>query len=189
MTYTKNYLEKLNKLLDSVEVTSDSNSSELDPAVNTIVSKLKEIKNSGGRVFFIGNGASAAISSHHSADFSKTAGIPSMCFSDPALLTCLSNDFGYENAFAKAIELYSKEGDVLFAISSSGKSENILNAVETAKKKGITVITLSGFENNNPLKNMGSINFYVPAKTYGLIEIVHTAICHLILDALMQSVL
>ena len=78
------------------------------------------------------------------------------------------------------------EGDALIAISSSGKSENILRGVDVAQSKGCSVITLSGFDKSNPLRSKGIYNFYVPANDYGPVEITHQYICHCILDTIMS---
>jgi D-sedoheptulose 7-phosphate isomerase len=134
---------------------------------------------------FIGNGGSAAIASHMAIDYSKNGGIRSLAFNDGAALTCLSNDFGYEHVFSKQIELHARPGDLLIAISSSGKSLNILNAVDMAHEKGCFVVTLSGFSPDNPLRNFGDYNLFVDAKEYGFVEITHLSLCHAILDLAM----
>ena len=82
---------------------------------------------------FVGNGGSAGIASHLAIDFSKNGGMRAMAFNDPSALTCLGNDLGYENVFAKQIEFHGRAGDLLIAISSSGRSPNILNAVKAAR--------------------------------------------------------
>jgi len=134
---------------------------------------------------FIGNGASAAISSHMSTDFWRNIGIRAVAFNDISLLTCISNDYGYKHVFEKPIEMFAEKGDVLIAISSSGKSENILLGVKPAKVKGCKVITLSGFDKNNPLSSLGNYNFYAPSQSYGPVEIIHHSICHCILNSIM----
>ena len=85
-----------------------------------------------------------------------------------------------------ALEMFMNEEDLLVAISSSGKSENILNGAVAAKAKGSKVITLSGFEQDNPLSKLGDINFYSPASHYGIVEVCHQLLCHCILDTLME---
>ena len=90
------------------------------------------------------------------------------------MITCLANDFGYENWTKKAIEYYGKRGDVLIAISSSGSSKNIINAcLEAKKKKFSSIITFSGFQSNNQLKKLGTINMWVNSKIYNIVENVH----------------
>ncbi len=139
----------------------------------------------GRKLMFVGNGGSATIASHMATDFSKNGGMRSMAFNDGALLTCLGNDYGYEHVFAKQIEFYAQPGDVLAAISSSGKSANILNAVKAARAKGCAVITLSGFDANNPLRQTGDINVYVASHEYGFVEVAHLALWHALLDLAM----
>ena len=101
-----------------------------------------------------------------------------------AALTCLANDFGYEHVFAKQVEYHGRAGDILIAISSSGKSANILNAVKAARGVGMTVVTFSGFDSGNPLRILGDINFYVPSSEYGFVELAHAILLHAVTDAL-----
>ena len=121
-----------------------------------------------------GNGGSAAIASHVSVDLTKNANIRSVNFNEADLITCFSNDYGFENWIAKAIEFYGDEGDVLIAISSSGKSQNMINATSAAKtKKFSKVITFSGFQEDNPLSKSGDINLWVDSKAYNFVENLH----------------
>src|SRR3989338_10846589 len=105
---------------------------------------LLALKGSAHKVILIGNGGSAAIASHEALDFWRGSGIPAISFNDPAHLTCIANDFGYEHVFSRPIEIFAQKGDILIAISSSGRSENILKGVQAARQKGCYVITLSG---------------------------------------------
>ncbi|MFZ5427818.1 MAG: SIS domain-containing protein [Thermodesulfobacteriota bacterium] len=141
----------------------------------------------GRKLMFVGNGASAAISSHMATDFWKTGGMRAMAFNDPAGLTCIGNDYGYPHLFEKPVEMFADEGDVLVAISSSGRSENILRAVDAARAAKCQVITLSGFSPDNPLKALGDGNFHVPVDSYGQVEVLHHSICHCLLDTIVAS--
>jgi D-sedoheptulose 7-phosphate isomerase len=134
------------------------------------------------KVMIIGNGGSAAIASHTHNDLCHAVGIRSMVFYDQPLLTTFSNDYGYEVAFERHAELWATPGDVLIAISSSGKSENILRAVRVCQARDCQVITLSGFKPDNPLRHMGDLNFYVAAHAYGYVELTHHALTHFITD-------
>lgn len=138
----------------------------------------------GRKLIFIGNGASAAISSHQSVDYWKTGGMRAIAFNDPALLTCISNDFGYSRVFEKPIEMFADPGDVLMAISSSGRSESILRGARQARAKGCHIVTLSGFDPDNPLRALGDLNFYVPSKSYGHVEVTHLSLSHCLLDTI-----
>lgn len=131
--------------------------------------------NKGGKLILVGNGGSAAIASHASIDFTKAAKIKAINFNEGSLLTCLSNDFGYENWVAQAIEYYAETTDVICLISSSGESENILNGAKKSKELNIPLITFSGFQIGNPLMKQGDINFWVDSLEYNIIETVHQA--------------
>lgn len=141
--------------------------------------------NANKKLIFLGNGGSAAIASHAATDFFKNGGVRTMTFNDASLLTCLSNDYKYEEAFERGVERMADKGDIVFAVSSSGKSANILKAAQAATKAGASVITLSGFGADNPLRKLGDINFYVPSNSYAHVENIHLLICHMVLDSLM----
>lgn len=129
-------------------------------------------------VHLIGNGASASMASHFAADLNKNAAIRTNVFSDLSLLTALANDMGYVHVFAEPLRQHAETGDMLVAISSSGRSPNILAAVDVARKKDLFVVTLSGMSIDNPLRVAGDLNFHVSASTYGYVETSHAAILH-----------
>lgn len=156
-----------------------------DDAIGRAVAFALATKQHGTRVLFVGNGGSAAIASHMATDWLKNGGFAASCFNDGVTLTCLGNDLGYDQVFAVQIERHGRAGDLFFAISSSGKSRNILNAAAAARRAGATVVTLSGFSDDNPLRHMGDLNFWMPDRHYGFVEIGHLAICHAVLDISM----
>jgi len=135
--------------------------------------KLKEVSDNGNKVIIAGNGGSAAMASHVTVDLTKAAGVRTINFNEADLLTCFANDYGYEHVFDKAVEFYGDSGDILILISSSGQSENVVNAAKIAKKLGIEVITLSGFNSDNPLRQLGDINLWVDSKAYNIVEMTH----------------
>jgi phosphoheptose isomerase len=127
----------------------------------------------GGRVIFIGNGGSAGIASHLAIDLSKNAAVPAACFSDASMMSCLANDYGFEEWLAHAMRLNARAGDCLVAISSSGRSKNILNAVAKARAMEIDVITMSGMSPDNPLRELGLINYWADSRSYNIVETAH----------------
>ena len=155
--------------------------SELIIPDDLVLNQLVEIKEAlvsahskGNKGLIFGNGGSAAIASHFSVDLTKNASVRCLNFNESDLITCFSNDYGFENWIAKAVEFYGDEGDVLIVISSSGKSKNMINATTAAKaKKFSKIVTLSGFEENNPLRISGDINLWVNSKAYNFIENIH----------------
>ena len=130
------------------------------------------------RIYLVGNGGSAAIASHIANDLVKR-GRSAMTFTDPPSLTCLANDLGWNNAYKEAFKAQNPSRyDTLVAISSSGQSQNILEVAKLATKLKCSILTLSGFSEFNPLRQMGGINFYVQSSSYGVVEITHLAILH-----------
>jgi len=178
----------LKHMFDAVEATNHAQKVLIsDEALENAIHLILEQASNGGKLIFIGNGGSAAIASHMATDFWKNAGIKAMAFNDSSLITCVSNDHGYEYVFEKSIEMFGEPGDVLMAISSSGKSENILRGVNAAQKKGLRILTFSGFKSDNPLRREGDVNFYVPAEHYGYVEVIHHALCHCLIDVIMKN--
>lgn len=165
---------------------------EVEPnGYDAVLGYLKMVRDTAGphgaRIIFIGNGGSAAIASHMAADYMKNGGLPTLVFNDLAGLTCISNDLGYENVFSLPLQYHARLGDVLVAISSSGESPSILTAVEQSKAMRLNVVTLSGFEPDNKLRGNGGVNFYVPSKQYGTVEICHLSILHSLLDEMVRA--
>ena len=132
----------------------------------------------GCSLHLIGNGASASMASHFSADITKNCGIRANVFTDAALITALGNDNGFENAFAVALDRYAMKGDVLVAISSSGDSPNIVTACREAVRLGVDVVTVTSKKPDNSVRRLGSLNFYVPADSFSLAESAHAVILH-----------
>jgi D-sedoheptulose 7-phosphate isomerase len=138
-----------------------------------IIKNLEEVKRNKKKVILVGNGGSAAIASHVSVDLTKMCKIRAVNFNEADLLTCFSNDYGYENWVHKALSFYADKGDLLILISSSGKSKNIINGGKFAKKIGCKVATLTGFNKKNKVKKIGDINLWVESENYNFIEMVH----------------
>jgi len=186
MSLLNSYIQALATCLQETQVTDVAGLTlDSEAAILTAGKLARSTHASGNKLMFIGNGGSAGICSHMATDFSKNGGIRSLAFNDSSFLTCLGNDLGYENIFAKQVEFHGSNGDLLIAISSSGKSPNILKAVEVAYQKNTAVITLSGFGKDNPLRKMGSLNFYLDDVNYGFVELGHLALLHAILDIAM----
>lgn len=155
----------------------------LDRAVELIASTNER----GGKIILAGNGGSAAIASHISVDFTNSAGIRAISFNEPDLITCFANDYGYERWLEKAVEFYADKGDTAILISSSGRSENIINAALKAEEIGLCVITLSGFDADNPLRQTGRINFWVDSHVYNVVETVHNIWLASIVDRIVDN--
>jgi D-sedoheptulose 7-phosphate isomerase len=180
------YSMEFHKAVEEIEVTDDFGKQlGFTHAVELSVDILLQLQAAEKRIYIVGNGGSAAIASHAAIDLWKNGGIPSLTFNDSSLLTCISNDIGYEEVFSTPLEMFATKGDLVICISSSGNSENIVKACQTAKHKQCQLITLSGFSPENKIRSLGHVNFFVPAFSYGFAEIIHQYILHCILDAKM----
>jgi D-sedoheptulose 7-phosphate isomerase len=182
------HFEELARLYQKIAVTDGrSQNLKVEEGFQRAMDMIPLAGTARGKVMLIGNGGSAAIASHVMTDFVRSARIPAVVFTDASLFTCISNDFGYESVYEKPIEVLAQSGDVLIAISSSGRSENILKGVRAARAKKTRVITLSGFSEDNPLKKMGDVNFYGPSSSYRQVEITHLTICHSLVDTIIKQ--
>ena len=181
------FFSSLADVLFRVEVTDGAGAHRgCDAGVAAAVDLLRTQSGQGRKAIFIGNGGSAAIASHQAVDFWKNGGVRAIAFNDTSLLTCIGNDYGFAEVFAKPVEMFADAGDVLIAISSSGRSENVLRGARAARARHCHVVTLSGFAPDNPLRGLGDLNFYAPGQGYGLVEITHLAVCHAIADLIVE---
>ena len=176
-TFLQNYLKEISlKIIPSEEILKK---------IIKIKDVLLDTKKRNKKVLIFGNGGSAAISSHVSVDLTKNTKIKVFNFNEADLLTCFSNDYGYEKWVEKTIDFYADRGDVVILLSSSGKSKNMLNACRTSRRKKISkIITLTGDKKNNPLSKLGDINLWVDSNVYNHIENTHQvwllSVCDLI---------
>ena len=170
------YFKKYNKTI--YELINNVNSKLIEQSVKLIQKSIHK----KSKVYIVGNGGSASIASHVSVDFAKIARIPSATFNNSNLITCFANDYGYENWVLEAIKAYTNKNDLIILISSSGTSNNIVNAAKYCKSNKINLITFSGFNKDNPLSKLGNINFHIDSNKYNYIEMSH----HIILLALVD---
>ena len=182
------YIRELTETLENTEIwqRAAGKCGSYDAGIKLLVDTFTLHKARNSQLFFIGNGGSSAIASHMTADYMKNGGMNTYSLYDNAVTTCMGNDYGYAYIFSRPLEFLMREGDLLVAISSSGNSENILNAIETAGIKKASVITFTGFKPDNRAKSLGDINVYVPCKKYGIVESIHNLILQQIVDLIME---
>lgn len=184
MKYLEDLVDNINNTEVSIGAFKQCN--KYTDAFPILVDEFTVHKRQNSQLFFIGNGGSSAIASHMTADFMKNGGMNTYSLYDNAVTTCMGNDYGYEFIFSKPLGFLLREDDLLVAISSSGNSQNIVNAIKTAKEKNARVITLTGFKPDNKVRQMGDINVYVPCKKYGMVESIHNLILQQIVDEIME---
>lgn len=140
----------------------------------------------GGKVLSCGNGGSHCDAMHFAEELTgryreNRPGYPAISISDPSHLTCVGNDFGYDAVFSRYVDAVGQKGDALFAISTSGNSANVLNAIESAKKKGMSVIALTG-KDGGKIGGLANVEVRVPYTGYAdRIQEIHIKIIHILI--------
>ena len=178
--YIKNFFKDFKLSLDKISW------KEIASAIKIIHSAYEY----DGKIFLIGNGGSSAIASHFANDLNKTVfgqrgeknvkRFQAICLADnTSALTAWANDVGFNKVFSEQLKNFAKPHDALLAISSSGNSLNIINAVKTAKKNHMSIISLSGF-NGGKLMELSDAKIHIPSDKYEIVESGHETICHLI---------
>lgn len=182
------YIDELTTKLEHTEIWRGDSEMCLsyEEGIRLLVDIFTGHKEGKSQLFFIGNGGSSAIASHMTADFMKNGGMNTYSLYDNAVTTCMGNDYGYAYIFSRPLEFLMRENDLLVAISSSGNSQNIVNAIKTAQAKGASVVTFTGFKADNSIKQMGNVNVYVPCEKYGIVESIHNLMLQEIVDLIME---
>jgi D-sedoheptulose 7-phosphate isomerase len=175
--------KELQGVIDSMEVTGRSGArQDSQDTMLLLVQSLEKLRSTAGHVYLVGNGGSAGVASHAATDFLNRGKLRAATLHDPSLLTCMSNDYGYDLAFARILATVAGSNDMLFAISSSGQSANIRNAAIEMCKLGGSVVTLTGFRRDNPLRSLGDLNIWLDSDDYGMVEIGHQFVLHNLAD-------
>lgn len=176
---------ELRSVITSTQVTDAlGNRLDTESSILQMLDLLRDLRRRNGSLYLVGNGGSAAVASHSMTDFLNVARLHATTLHDSSLITCMANDYGYENAFVRILSTLAQPRDALIAISSSGKSPNICNAATKVRELGGSVITLSGFASDNPLRALGDLNIWLDSHDYGMVEIGHQFVLHNIADRL-----
>ena len=183
--YSKSYIDYLSSVLSNISLTD----------IEKFVEVLLEARERESSIFFIGNGGSAATASHFANDiaigtrtYEKPFRAISLC-DNQAVITAIANDDGYEKIFSQQLQVLLKKQDVVVAISASGNSPNLLDAIDTAKKMNTITVGISAFDGGK-MKEMVDISVHVPTEKgeYGPAEDAHMVLDHLISNYLMRLV-
>ena len=183
--YSRSYIDYLSSVLNNISLTD----------IEKFVEVLLEARERESSIFFIGNGGSAATASHFANDiaigtrtYEKPFRAISLC-DNQAVITAIANDDGYEKIFSQQLQVLLKKQDVVVAISASGNSPNLLDAINTAKKMNTITVGISAFDGGK-MKEMVDISVHVPTEKgeYGPAEDAHMVLDHLISSYLMRLV-
>ena len=176
----KNFYNNYFKIFKNIISFSEENLEKMIK-IEKLILKVKKDKK---KILIFGNGGSAAIASHFSIDCNNKLKIKCLNFNEASILTCFSNDYGYENWVKKALEQFSEKGDLVILISSSGESKNMTSASRFTKNKKIKTITLTGFNKKNTLSRSGYINIWINSKIYNFVENSHQVLLLSIIDSI-----
>ncbi len=186
-SYHNKYFESINEGLNKTLFFENSKKIKDQNFFIKIKNLLNNLRNNNNKIYFFGNGASAAFANHMALDFSKNGRILASSLSDSALLTALSNDYSYEKAWIEYLKIEGvKKDDLIVTISSSGNSGNIISLLEYCRINKIKSLSLSGLKSNNKSISLSNYSLYVPMKTYGMVECIHQVFLHLFLDDYMN---
>jgi len=183
LAFARGYLDQLKSLLTRLDTLS----------IVALIEALLDARERGARIFFIGNGGSAATASHFANDIAigsnswhKPFRAVSLCDNIPAL-TAIANDSGYEEIFVQQLMVHMVAGDVVVAISASGNSSNVVKALEYANAQGATTVGLTGFDGGR-VRSIAKLGVHVPTPKgeYGVVEDIHLVINHIVGRYLMQ---
>ncbi len=181
------------ELNEAVEVlnhflSDDNNIQQIEAAAKMIASSFKQ----GGKVLSCGNGGSHCDAMHFAEELTgryreNRPGYPAIAISDPSHLSCVSNDFGYDHVFSRYVEAVGSKGDILWGLSTSGNSENIIKAIDAAKAKGMKTIALTG-KNGGKMAGCADIEIRVPHFGYAdRIQEVHIKIIHIVIQLIEKE--
>ena len=153
---------------------------------NQIAELIADAFRNGNKVIICGNGGSSTDAMHFAEEFTgrfrkARKALPVISLTDPSHITCVANDIGFEEIFARGVEAYGKKGDVLIGISTSGNSENVVRALAKAKKLGIKTVSLLG-KNGGKLKDFCDYEIIVPGETTDRIQELHITVLHVIIE-------
>lgn len=186
-SYLKNYIDSIEFGLRNTKFKINQKEIDSNFFFNKLNELIKQVKANRGRLFFFGNGASAAFSNHMALDWSKNGGILALSISDSAMLTALANDYNFEGCFLEFLKINQPNpNDLVITTSSSGNSKNVVNVLEYCKANKITSFGLSGLNESNQTENLSDLSLFVPMKTYGIVECIHQVFHHVYLDNFMN---
>jgi D-sedoheptulose 7-phosphate isomerase len=184
--YILNSLKESQNLLNNF-LSDENNLNQIAAATNLMVNTLKN----EGRILSCGNGGSMSDAMHFAEELTgryrkDRPALAAMSMSDPTHMTCVGNDFGFEHIFSRHLDAWGRKGDVLLAISTSGNSKNVINAVEAAKKKGIKTVGLLG-KTGGELKSLVDVSIIVDHKITDRIQEIHIKIIHILIEGIERN--
>ena len=169
------------------EINSHLNKKEFAVFANFLKKEFNKTKKKQGKIIILGNGGSASTANHVTVDLTKNANVKAVNFNEANLITCFSNDFGYEKWMESSLEYYcDKKKDFIIFLSVSGNSKNLVNSLKWCKKNKVNFTTLTGCKKKNILNKMcEGENYWVDSASYNIVEIIHHALLLMVVDLII----
>ncbi len=177
INFKKNFLQEVKSYINKLDLKK----------INKLQELILETSEKGKKVIICGNGGSSATAAHACVDLTKNARIKAINFNEYDLITCFSNDFGYQNWIKKSLEYYADPEDLLILISCSGNSKNLVNAQKKAISMKLKTAVITGCKKSNNLnKRKNDVKIWINSKSYNHIEIIHHIILLMIVDNIIN---
>jgi len=183
----RKHLEEAQRLLQNC-LQNDDFISSIDDAASLMFESIRL----GGKILSCGNGGSTCDAMHFAEEMTgffreKRQALPAIAIADPSHITCTANDYGFETIYSRYIEAIGKEGDVLFAISTSGNSENIIQAAKVARNQGLKVVALTG-NSGGDLAKFTNIEVRIPYQGFSdRIQEMHIKVIHILISQIEDN--
>ena len=183
----RKHLEEAQRLLQNC-LQNDDFISSIDDAASLMFESIRL----GGKILSCGNGGSTCDAMHFAEEMTgffreKRQALPAIAIADPSHITCTANDYGFETIYSRYIEAIGKEGDVLFAISTSGNSENIIQAAKVARNQGLKVLALTG-NSGGDLANFANVEVRIPHQGFSdRIQEMHIKVIHILISQIEDN--
>lgn len=174
-TLIKKFLNEYNNLINNIKFSE----------ILELKKILLDIKKKKGTVYIFGNGGSISTANHFAVDMTKNAKIKTISITNDNLITCFSNDYGFEKWMEKSIKYYVEKKDLVIFLSVSGNSKNILNALKFCNKNKIKTFSLTGHKKNNLTNKLSRKFIWVNSMSYNAVEITHNIILLTIVDLII----
>ncbi|MDA7697768.1 SIS domain-containing protein [Candidatus Pelagibacter sp.] len=171
----KNYLNEVETLIKKIDLDN----------VLLLKKKILLTKKKNNKVFIFGNGGSSSTANHFAVDMTKNAKVETISLSNDNLITCFSNDYGFDNWIKNAVKYFVKKNDFVIFLSVSGKSKNIIKGIKYCKMNKIDYFSITGHKKNNPVNKISKCFLWVHSMSYNIVEIIHSIILLNIVDLII----
>lgn len=178
-------------LLESAEA-KRATAEQLAPAIETLAGWMRESLDAGGKILLFGNGGSMCDANHIAEELvgryrKERRALPALSLSEPSLLSCIANDYGFEAVFRRQVEAWAVPGDIVIGLSTSGSSPNVVSALSAARRSGARAVLMTGAAGAEPAAGVADLVLAVPSANTPRIQECHITIGHILCELIEQD--